>query len=130
MSISRVNKEIVVCTDTYAMEYYSAKRKKKSFHLQQHRWTLKALCNVKLSQTMKDIYCITSLTYIESKNKQRKKQNQAHRYGEQIGCCQRWAGGWAKWVKGVKRYSCPVIKLTVDIMYSMMAVANSTVLHS
>ena len=98
-----MDKEIVVCTDIYAMEYYSAKRKKKCFHWQQHGWTLKALCTVKLSQTVKDIYCIISLIYVESKNKERMQQTQAHRCREQIGSCQRWVGGWAKWVKGVKR---------------------------
>lgn len=38
------------------------------------------------------------------------KKNQAHSHREQIGHCQR--GEWgAKWVKQVKRYKVPMIKL-------------------
>lgn len=39
-------------------------------------------------------------------NKQKQNnnnKNQAHRYGDEIGDCQRWkVRGWEKWVKGVK----------------------------
>ena len=34
----------------------------------------------------------------------KQKQKQAHKYREQLGGCQRWGGGWKKWVKGVKGY--------------------------
>ena len=95
------------------MEYYSAIKKE---------WNL-AICNnmdrprgcyVKWNKSEKDKYCIFH-SYVESK-KQNKwtnitKQNQTHRYREQITGCQR-GGRWGmnKIDEGVKRYKLPVKK--------------------
>ena len=55
------------------LEYYSALKKIKSCHLQQHGWTLRVLRWVKC-QTEKDKYCMISLIRgIENKTKQNKQ---------------------------------------------------------
>ena len=39
-------------------------------------------------------------------------------------------GGWAKWVKGVKRYKLSVIKyIVMGVTYSMVTIVDNTVLH-
>ena len=37
--------------------------------------------------------------------------------------------GWVEWVKGVKRYTLPVIKYSGDVIYSMITIVNDTVLY-
>ena len=39
-----------------------------------------------------------------------KKRIRLVKYRKQTGSCKRWGTGWAKWVKGAKRYKPPVIK--------------------
>ena len=45
----------------YIMEYYSATKKPKSCHLQQHEMDLESTILCKISQTEKDRYCVISL---------------------------------------------------------------------
>ena len=37
--------------------------------------------------------------------------------------------GWVERVKGVKRYTLPVMKYSGDVIYSTVTIANDTVLH-
>ena len=40
-------------------------------------------------------------------------------------------GEWVKWVKGVKKYKFPAVKLIIhwEVMYSMVAIVNNIVLY-
>ena len=54
-----------------------------------------------ISQKEKDKYYIISLV---CEVKQQPRKNQAYRYREQTGGCQRQGWRWAKWVKEAKKY--------------------------
>ena len=47
----------------------------------------------------------------------------------QLDGCQGRVGRWKRWVKGVKRYSLPVIRQISagDVMYGMMTIVNNIV---
>ena len=96
------------------MEYYSAIKKNVILLFVTTWMGFEGIMLSEISQTEKNKYRMLSLTcgILKNKNKQTKKNNQAHRYKEQIGGFQRLEGGermWAKWVKWVKRYKLPVI---------------------
>ena len=78
------------------------------------------------------INIIRSHLYVKSKNQNQNKtiQNWAYRYREQIGGCQ-GGEGWAKQVKGVKRYKPSIIKYIShgDVMYSMVIIVRNIILH-
>ena len=77
-------KEIVVYThrDTLTKEYYSAIKRMKSCHLQQHGWTLR---DSEINQTEKDKCYIISLICGILKKERKKRKSPAHRYKEQMG---------------------------------------------
>ena len=102
------------------MEYYSA-TKKKAILLFVTTWmNLENIMSSEISQTERDKYYMISLKCgIENKT----KKEQAHRYREQIGGCERWkVGRWAKLVKDVKMYKPPGMKKSWDVMYSMLMI--------
>ena len=59
----------------------------------------------------------------------KKRIPQSHRYKEQIDVCQKWAE--IKWVKGGQKVQISSYRTNklYDIMYRMVTIVNSTILH-
>ena len=85
----------------YNRVLWKAMKRMKYFHWQWQGWILRV--------TKTELYNLTYMWNI--KRKRKNPQNQAHKYREQKLVANRSGGwGWAKWVKGVRRYKILVIK--------------------
>ena len=56
----------------------------KSYHLQQHGWTLQISCQVKYVRQRKILYDITYMWNLKNKLNEEAKQKETHRYREQV----------------------------------------------
>ena len=85
------------------MKYYSAIKKNEILPFVTTWIDLEGTVLSKVSQTEKDKYHMISLICGIQNKEQNKTEKQAHRYREQIGCCQKWEWHVSKMGEGSQK---------------------------
>ena len=100
----RMDYENVVYTHTYTIEYNSAIERRESWHLWQHEWTLRTICYMSQAEVDR-LRMISLICGIYNKT-----CPSLHRKGTDWWLPDAGFGGWAQWVKEIRRHKLLLIK--------------------